>query len=206
MGDRYKRNYGMQHSSGSLRGGNFREPCTCKSCGCSYDFKRVGRFCPYCKEQHNIQPTEEQIKEFNKPVENKPSNKQSENTDTKENSMSNFEITGKVILKEDTKQVSDKFKKREFVIEVVNERNEKWNDFIKFQLTQDRCDLLETVSINETIKVSFNIKGRKWEKDGKVNYFSNLEAWRIEKMQATASPEFNAADMPPAPEEDDLPF
>ncbi|MCZ4694202.1 DUF3127 domain-containing protein [Ancylomarina euxinus] len=121
----------------------------------------------------------------------------------------NFEINGKVILKEDTQQVSDRFKKREFVIEVENERNSEWNDFIKFQLTQDRCDLLETVSVNENIKVSFNIKGRKWEKDGKVNYFSNLEAWRIEKMQAAAAaemPEFNAADMPPAPEEDDLPF
>tara|TARA_R110001583_G_scaffold16737_3_gene68466 strand:- start:10518 stop:10886 length:369 start_codon:yes stop_codon:yes gene_type:complete len=121
----------------------------------------------------------------------------------------NFEINGKVILKEETQQISDRFKKREFVIEVENERNSDWNDFIKFQLTQDRCDLLETVSVNEEIKVSFNIKGRKWEKDGKVNYFSNLEAWRIEKMQAAAAaemPEFNAADMPPAPEEDDLPF
>jgi hypothetical protein len=121
----------------------------------------------------------------------------------------NFEINGKVILKEDVQQISDRFKKREFVIEVENERNSDWNDFIKFQLTQDRCDLLETVSVNEEIKVSFNIKGRKWEKDGKVNYFSNLEAWRIEKMQAAAAaemPEFNAADMPPAPEEDDLPF
>jgi len=121
----------------------------------------------------------------------------------------NFEISGKVILKEDTQQISDRFKKREFVIEVENERNSDWNDFIKFQLTQDRCDLLETVSVDENIKVSFNIKGRKWEKDGKVNYFSNLEAWRIEKMQAAAAaemPEFNAADMPPAPEEDDLPF
>ena len=121
----------------------------------------------------------------------------------------NFEINGKVILKDDTQQISDRFKKREFVIEVENERNSDWNDFIKFQLTQDRCDLLETVSVNEEIKVSFNIKGRKWEKDGKVNYFSNLEAWRIEKMQsakAAEMPEFNANEMPPAPEEDDLPF
>lgn len=118
----------------------------------------------------------------------------------------NFEILGKVILKEDTQKMSEKFSKREFVIEVENERNSDWNDFIKFQLTQDRCDLLETVSVDESIKVSFNIKGHKWEKDGKMNYFSNLEAWRIEKMQAVSTPEFNAADMPPALEEDNLPF
>ena len=121
----------------------------------------------------------------------------------------NFEINGKVIVKDDTQQISDRFKKREFVIEVENERNSEWNDFIKFQLTQDRCDLLEPISLNEEIKVSFNIRGRKWEKDGKVNYFSNLEAWRIEKVQSEAvpeMPEFTADDIPPAPEEDDLPF
>ncbi len=118
----------------------------------------------------------------------------------------NFEISGEVILKDDTVQVSDKFKKREFVIEVENEKNSDWNDFIKFQLTQDRCDLLNTVNLHEEIKVSFNIKGRRWEKEGKVNYFSNLEAWRIEKTQAANAPEFKADDMPPAPEEDDLPF
>ena len=123
----------------------------------------------------------------------------------------NFEINGKVIVKDDTQQISDRFKKREFVIEVENERNSEWNDFIKFQLTQDRCDLLETISLQEEVKVSFNIRGRKWEKDGKVNYFSNLEAWRIEKVQAQEAPvpdmpEFSADDVPPAPEEDDLPF
>ncbi|MDQ1771278.1 DUF3127 domain-containing protein [Labilibaculum sp. A4] len=123
----------------------------------------------------------------------------------------NFEINGKMIVKEETQSISDRFKKREFVIEVENERNSEWNDFIKFQLTQDRCDLLETISLYEEIKVSFNVRGRKWEKDGKVNYFSNLEAWRIEKVQAAGSPvpempEFRAEDVPPAPEEDDLPF
>lgn len=122
----------------------------------------------------------------------------------------NFEIVGKIIVKDDAQQVTERFKKRDFVIEVENERNPDWNDFIKFQLTQDRCDLIEPISLNEQIKVSFNVRGRKWEKDGKVNYFSNLEAWRIEKVSATNAvpdmPEFNASDIPPAPEEDDLPF
>ena len=85
-------------------------------------------------------------------------------------------------------KISDKFKKREFVIEVENEKNSDWNDFIKFQLTQDRTELLDTVSLNDVIKVSFNIKGRKWEKDGKINYFSNLEAWRIEKVASEDAP------------------
>lgn len=121
----------------------------------------------------------------------------------------NFKIKGKVVLISDTDQISDKFKKREFVIEIENEKNPDWNDFIKFQLTQDRCDLLNKVSINEELEINFNIRGRKYEKNGKTNYFSNLEAWRLEKIQAAASaemPEFNTQDMPPATEENDLPF
>ncbi len=123
----------------------------------------------------------------------------------------NFEISGNVIVKDNTQDISASFKKREFVIEVVNERNSDWNDFIKFQLTQDRCNLLDPIQLGDKIKVSFNIRGRKWEKDGRVNYFSNLEAWRIEKEEAALPPDapaptFNEADIPPASPEEDLPF
>jgi hypothetical protein len=120
----------------------------------------------------------------------------------------NFEIIGKLIVKDDTQEISDKFKKREFVIEVENERNSEWNDFIKFQLTQDRCDLIQETPLDQLIKVSFNVRGRKWEKDGKVNYFTSLEAWRIQNEGSAIPemPEFTANDVPPAPEEDDLPF
>ena len=124
-----------------------------------------------------------------------------------------FDITGKLILKEDIQEISASFKKREFVIEVLNERNPDWNDFIKFQLTQDRCSAIDTISEGQEIKVSFNIRGRKWEKEGKVNYFSNLEAWRIENadLQDSSNPPefdvpFQQTDIPPADENDDLPF
>ena len=65
--------------------------------------------------------------------------------------------------------------------------------------------------MGEPVKVSFNVRGRKWEKDGKVNYFSNLEAWRLEKVQAstdpgTPPPPFNEAEVPPAGANEDLPF
>jgi hypothetical protein len=123
----------------------------------------------------------------------------------------NFELSGTLILKENTQDVSTSFKKREFVIEVPNERNNDWNDFIKFQLTQDKCALLDQFQTGEKIKVAFNIRGRKWEKDGKVNYFSNLEAWRVEKAGASVSentppPPFLETEIPPADINDQLPF
>ena len=122
-----------------------------------------------------------------------------------------FEINGKLVEKFDTQNVTASFKKREFVIEKTESNGGRdFTETIKFQLSQDRCDLIDPYNVNEDIKVHFNIKGRKWEKDGRVSYFTNLEAWRIERVAQQANdempPQHNMADIPPATEEDDLPF
>jgi hypothetical protein len=124
-----------------------------------------------------------------------------------------FEITGKVIDILPAIQVSDKFKKREFVIEKKDTGGSGvFIDYIKFQLLQDRCDLINESYMNEDVKVTFNIKGNKWERDGKVNYFTNLDAWKLERLQASQGNDIAA---PPAhfddtsqdvSELDDLPF
>ena len=91
-----------------------------------------------------------------------------------------FEIEGKLVEKFDTIVVSDKFQKREFVIETEENANGSiFTETIKFQLVQAKCDAIEPMNLGEQIKVNFNIKGRKWEKDGKVSYFTNLDAWRV---------------------------
>jgi len=124
-----------------------------------------------------------------------------------------FEITGKLIEKYNTIQVNDRFKKREFVLERTESNGGmEFTDHIKFQLTQDRCDLIENVGLNDEVKVSFNIRGNKWERDGKVNYFTNLDAWRIEKnlnqqFNNDSTPPPSLDDAPaPSEEPDDLPF
>ena len=124
-----------------------------------------------------------------------------------------FEITGKVTEVFPVQQVSDKFKKREFVIEKKETGGGAvFVDYIKFQLVQDKCELVNESFLREDVKVWFNIKGNKWEKEGKVNYFTNLDAWKIEKtsgsvkeQQPTPLPELE--DMPPSNDElNDLPF
>lgn len=123
-----------------------------------------------------------------------------------------FEISGKVIDISPVNQVSDKFKKREFVIERKETGGSAvFIDYIKFQLLQDKCDLINESYMNEEVKVTFNIKGNKWERDGKVNFFTNLDAWKLERLQSNSGVDHNA---PPArfddtadvSELDDLPF
>ncbi len=116
-----------------------------------------------------------------------------------------FEISGKLIEKFDTVKVSDRFKKREFVIQKTESNGGmEFTDHIKFQLTQDRCNLIDAINLNDDIKVNFNIRGNKWEKDGKVSYFTNLDAWRIEK-ETSQNQGPTPDDMPPPPSIDDMP-
>ncbi len=124
-----------------------------------------------------------------------------------------FEITGRVIDILPVNQVSDKFRKREFVIEKKESGGGAvFVDYIKFQLIQDKCDLINESFLNEEVRISFNLKGNKWERDGRINYFTNLDAWKIEKIssqgkETNVQSQAALEDNPPEIDElSDLPF
>ncbi len=94
-----------------------------------------------------------------------------------------YELTGKLLEKFEPVQRTGTFKVREFVVEKSEEINGKTiTNYIKFQCVQDRVNIVDRVNPGDEIKVYFNIKGSKWEKDGRISYFSNLDAWRIEQI------------------------
>jgi len=124
-----------------------------------------------------------------------------------------FEITGKVVDILPVNQVSDKFRKREFIIEKKESGGGAvFVDYIKFQLIQDKCDLINESFLNEEVRIWFNLKGNKWERDGRINYFTNLDAWKIEKVsaqgkEADTQSRTTLEDIPPENDElSDLPF
>ena len=128
-----------------------------------------------------------------------------------------MDISAKIVELFDTVKVSESFKKREFVIEVESQ-NTSFNrtDVIKFQLTQDRCNLIDNVELNDSITVFFDIRGNKWEKEGRVMYFTNLEAWRVSSTESIETPKSagsepyvepsNIPDISSTDGTDDLPF
>lgn len=101
-----------------------------------------------------------------------------------------FEISGRVTDIYPAQQVTDKFKKREFILEVKETGNTGFEfvEYVKFQTTQDKCSLLDGLSVGDQVRVSFNLRGRKWEKDGQTTYFTNLDAWKIENERSTSIP------------------
>ncbi|MGS0014511.1 DUF3127 domain-containing protein, partial [Escherichia coli] len=75
----------------------------------------------------------------------------------------------------------------------------------------DKTALPDRFSLGEEVKVLFNIKGTKWVKDGRENYITNLDAWRMESVklgsEGNMPPPSTFTDMPPADNMvDDLPF
>lgn len=123
-----------------------------------------------------------------------------------------FEITGKLVAKYDTVQRTETFKTREFVIEKTEDINGRSiSNYVKFQSVQDRTTMPDRFNLGDEVKVSFNIKGTKWVKEGRENYITNLDAWRMEHIklaQETNSPaqQPSANDIPPSDVVDDLPF
>jgi Domain of unknown function (DUF3127) len=94
-----------------------------------------------------------------------------------------YELTGKLVAKYDTVQRTETFKTREFAIEKTDDIGGRTIvNYAKFQSVQDKTDIIDKVNIGDMVKVYFNIKGSKWEKDGKTNYITNLDAWRIEQI------------------------
>ena len=98
-----------------------------------------------------------------------------------------YELTGKLIAKFETIQRSATFKVREFAVEKTDDNGGRTvSNYVKFQSVQDKTSIIDKINIGDEIKVHFNIKGTKWEKDGKVSYFTNLDAWRIEAVSQTS--------------------
>src|ERR1700741_160901 len=95
-----------------------------------------------------------------------------------------MEVTGQLKVKFDTQKVSDKFSKREFVLST--DLSTPYPQHVSFQVTQDKCSMLDQFNPGDELKVQFNLRGREWNGPQGIKYFNTLEAWRIEKVSAGA--------------------
>ncbi|PWT97702.1 MAG: hypothetical protein C5B52_13425 [Bacteroidetes bacterium] len=121
-----------------------------------------------------------------------------------------YELIGKLIAKYDTVQRTQTFKTREFVVEKSEDIGGRVvTNYVKFQCVQDKTSMIDRYAIGETVKVHFNIKGTRWEKNGQVNYITNLDAWRMETLnlgQGASVPEHVNTNLSAPADIDDLPF
>ncbi len=117
------------------------------------------------------------------------------------------EVTGILYKKSDAKQVSEKLKLIDFIIKTEG----TYPQYIALQTKNDKCDLLNGVNENDTVKVSYNLEGRLWT-DPKTNIekaFNQLSAWKVEVTDRVVQPgaaQVTTSHVPDNPASDDLPF
>ena len=120
-----------------------------------------------------------------------------------------METTGRIHKLFDAQQVTERFRKREFVLELGD--NPRYPQYVLFQLTGDRCEQLDGFEVGEQVRVEFSLRGREWKSPrGEIKYFNSLDVWTLERTGAGTGaggvPEIQIGDDPPPPGDDDIPF
>lgn len=119
-----------------------------------------------------------------------------------------LEANGRIHACFEAKQITERFRKREFVLELAD--NPRYPQFVMFQLTGDRCEQLDAFQAGDEVRVEFSLRGREWTSpQGEVRYFNSLDVWTLE-ARAGAAPSAQRTqaddDIPPPSDSDDIPF
>lgn len=131
-----------------------------------------------------------------------------------------YEATGILYKKFDAEQITPRFRKRELVVELPG----RYPQVVSFELTGDRCELLDEHEVGDEVTVVFRLKGREWSGRGETRYFNSLDVLELRRGGGHAAvggppaPAAQAAQGPPAigggpppsdappPSDDDTPF
>jgi hypothetical protein len=91
-----------------------------------------------------------------------------------------MEISGKIKVLNETQTFGNNgFRKREVVITT----DEQYPQMIMVEFVQDKCDLLNSYSVGQNVKIAINLRGREWiNPQGEAKFFNAIQGWRIERL------------------------
>jgi hypothetical protein len=102
-----------------------------------------------------------------------------------------MEVSGKIKAIDSTKEVgSSGFQKRDIVITT----DEQYPQHILIQFVQDKCALLDSFRLGESVNIGINLKGREWTNpQGETVYFNTVQGWKINRpaVQGPTAPAQN---------------
>ena len=120
-----------------------------------------------------------------------------------------LQVTGKLIVLNDTQTFPSGFSKREFVIETPGDYPQQ----IKLEAVKDKCAAFDSIPLGSVLAVDFNLRGNEYQ--GK--YYVNLQSWKVEvtergdgntaperKMTPAGGPVSDSSDF--KDDDDDIPF
>ena len=90
-----------------------------------------------------------------------------------------MEITGEIVRVLETEvRGENQFKTRAVHVKTI----EEYPQTVELQFTQGNVSLLDNRTAGEKVKITYNLKGREYIKEGKALVFNTLQAWKIEKL------------------------
>lgn len=96
-----------------------------------------------------------------------------------------MEVQGLIKKVQETQVVSDKFSKREIWIETTDQ----YPQVLNIQFTQDKCSLLDSCKIGESVTIGINLNGRTWTSpQGEEKCFNTINGWMIKKSDEVSAP------------------
>ena len=121
-------------------------------------------------------------------------------------------ITGKILRITPTVQIPSKdgsktYPKREVVLDAT--RYDKYtgergyDNFPAFEFGGEKCAELDQFKNGQVVTISFDLQGRKWEKDGEVKYITTVRGYKVEAWKGQQQPSTGATmpqQRPQAPE------
>lgn len=126
--------------------------------------------------------------------------------------MSDGKVSGKVHFIDETKTFGQNgFRKRVVVLEQDNGR---FTNYIPVEFIQDSCDSVDSLNVGDEAEISFQLTGRKWQRDAnsEVKYFLNAQAssFKVIGSESPAAEDDGAPMFDPSKEsdfdEDNVPF
>jgi hypothetical protein len=105
--------------------------------------------------------------------------------------------------------ISEKFKKRDFVLEIKN--NEAYVQKVMFTLILDKVDAINNCSVGDAVTVDYDLQGKEWTSpDGTVKFFNTLSVKGVTKVLDSTINTVTTEDLNKRvgtnPDSDDLPF
>ena len=85
--------------------------------------------------------------------------------------MNQLKTEGAIISKLPAKQVTEKFRVQEFILKLGDD---KYPQEVKFQLVNDKIDLIDFIQVNDTVELVFELRGRAY-KETHYNTLNVLE-------------------------------
>lgn len=117
----------------------------------------------------------------------------------------NMQVQGRIHTAFPAEQVTQRFKKREFVLEL--DATSRYPQLVIFQLTGDRCAALDGFAVGDEVQVEFSLRGREWKSPkGDTRYFNSLDVWTIARAGEAESGGGFDDEPPPHTDDDQIPF